>query len=77
MAKKVLISKHTGVQFGYDANKAATGDYEIHIVDDEPQRESAPTPRKRRKPKALPKESAPTSETLTSELDELLNGLDN
>jgi hypothetical protein len=75
VSKKVLISKYTGVQFGYDANKAATGDYEIHVVDDEPQRVS--TPRKRRKPIALPKESAPTSETLTSELDELLNGLDN
>lgn len=79
MAKKVLISKHSGVQFGYCPRMADTGEYEIHIIDDVPVRQ--PAKGKTRKPKAaaLPKakpasEPAPTPDDL--DLDALLNGLD-
>jgi len=75
VAKKVLVSKSTGVEFGYDEVMAATGLYDIVIIDGEPAR-----PKKtRRKPKAIeaPKvveETVVTSDPL--DLEDFLNGLD-
>jgi hypothetical protein len=75
VAKKVLVSKSTGVEFGYDEVMASTGLYDIVIIDDEPER-----PKKtRRKPKAIdaPKvveETVVDSDPL--DLEDFINGLD-
>lgn len=70
---KKLISRHTGVEFGYDETMAKnTRDYEI-VVDDEPK----PKRRKRTaKPKAKKVEDT-TPKQQDLDLDGLLDGLDN
>lgn len=69
---KKLVSRHTGVEFGYDETMARnTRDYEIVIEESKPKRK-----RRVAKPKAKKVEDTPPKQQ-DLDLDGLLDDLDN